>query len=554
MRRFMLPVSECEFMFNTIIDDLQIDPWTVPADERPLRATGSAAFVGMAMLESLISKGSRMLLFVGGAISAGPGQIVGEKRAETLRSHLDMIKGNPNTKYIAKATKFYETLTEKACTLNSVLDIFICSLDQVGLLEMKSMSSMSGGSVVMADSFKNAVFKKSFIKLFERDNAGQLKIGTSGTISILSSKGVKVCGVIGHCTSLKKKGPNVSDINIGVGGTSTWNLGGLDKDKTYAFYFEIANTTQLTTPMPLFFQFLTKYLHSSGHFRIRVTTVKKMMSLGDDLRDVARGFDQEAAAVLVARYAVYRTMTGEETIDVLRSLDRMLIKLVARFGEHRRDDPNTMKLQKEFQLYPQFMYHLRRSQYMQTFGESPDESCYYRDMLLKESTSNSLLMIQPALLQYTAEAPEAVPVLLEMTSLKSDVMLLFDTFFHVLIWHGERVAKWRDAKYHEKPEYQNIKTLLEAPIEDAGQIIGERFPVPKFIICDQGDETGQERLIKSRVVPANQSVSAGGADYINEDVTLTLFMNQLYRLALQSNTQNTFNQKHSLNTLSLIHI
>lgn len=65
-----------------------------------------------------------MLLFVGGAISTGPGQIVGEKRAETLRSHLDMMKGNPNTKYIAKATKFYETLTEKACTLNAVLDIF----------------------------------------------------------------------------------------------------------------------------------------------------------------------------------------------------------------------------------------------------------------------------------------------------------------------------------------------------------------------------------------------------------------------------------------------
>lgn len=43
----------------------------------------------------------------------------------------------------------------------------VCSLDQVGLLEMKAMTEMTGGSLVMADSCKNAVFKKSFIKLFE---------------------------------------------------------------------------------------------------------------------------------------------------------------------------------------------------------------------------------------------------------------------------------------------------------------------------------------------------------------------------------------------------
>lgn len=389
----------------------------------------------------------------------------------------------------------------------------------------------------MADSCKNAVFKKSFIKLFERDAAGQLKLGTAASVTVMNSKGVKVCGIIGYCTSLKKKAANVSDMTIGVGGTNAWSLGGIDKDSTYAFFFEITNTAPLTTAIPVYIQFLTRYLHSSGHFRLRVTTARRVMSVGEDLKDIARGFDQEAAAVLVARYAVHRTMTGEETIDVLRSLDRMLIKLVARFGEYKREDPSSYRLPKEFQLYPQFMYHLRRSQYMQTFGESPDESCYYRDMLLKETTGNSLLMIQPALLQYTVENPEANAVLLEMSSMKPNVVLLYDTFFHVLIWHGETIAKWRDAKYHEKPEYENVKRLLETPIEDAEQIIGERFPVPKFIICDQADETGQERLMKNRVVPNNQSVTSTlSNDYINEDVTLTLFMNQLFRLAIQSNT------------------
>lgn len=37
-RRFLLPVSECEFTFNAILDDLQRDQWPVPADHRYLIA------------------------------------------------------------------------------------------------------------------------------------------------------------------------------------------------------------------------------------------------------------------------------------------------------------------------------------------------------------------------------------------------------------------------------------------------------------------------------------------------------------------------------------
>lgn len=42
---------------------------------------------------------------------------------------------------------------------------------------------------------------------------------------------------------------------------------------------------------------------------------------------VKSGFDQEAAAVLMARIAVYR-LVHDEGADVLRWLDRMLIRLV----------------------------------------------------------------------------------------------------------------------------------------------------------------------------------------------------------------------------------
>lgn len=46
-----------------------------------------------------------------------------------------------------------------------------------------------------------------------------------------------------------------------------------------------------------------------------------------NIQHIAAGFDQEAAAVLMARMAVFRAETDDGP-DVLRWLDRMLIRLV----------------------------------------------------------------------------------------------------------------------------------------------------------------------------------------------------------------------------------
>ena len=75
-------------------------------------------------------------------------------------------------------------------------------------------------------------------------------------------------------------------------------------------------------------------------------------------------------------------------------------------------------------------------------------------------------MIQPTLMSYTFDvAPQ--PVLLDSVSIKPDVILLLDTFFHILIFHGETMAEWRKAGYQDMEGYENFKELLEAPKEDA---------------------------------------------------------------------------------------
>lgn len=43
-------------------------------------------------------------------------------------------------------------------------------------------------------------------------------------------------------TSLKTKNAYVSDTEIGIGGTNSWSIGGIDKNKSIAFYYDIVNS------------------------------------------------------------------------------------------------------------------------------------------------------------------------------------------------------------------------------------------------------------------------------------------------------------------------
>jgi len=84
----------------------------------------------------------------------------------------------------------------------------------------------------------------------------------------------------------------------------------------------------------------------------------------------------------------------------------------------------------------QFMFHLRRSQFLQYFNNSPDETSFYRHWLNNEDVTNSLIMIQPILYSYSFHGPPE-PVLLDSSSIQPDTILLFDTYFLVCIYYGE---------------------------------------------------------------------------------------------------------------------
>uniref|UniRef100_A0A8C8E1S4 Protein transport protein SEC23 n=1 Tax=Oryzias sinensis TaxID=183150 RepID=A0A8C8E1S4_9TELE len=510
--RFLQPIHRVDMNLTDLLGELQRDPWPVPQGKRPLRSTGVALSVAVGLLEGTFpNTGARVMLFVGGPPTQGPGMVVGDELKIPIRSWHDIQKDN--ARHLKKATKFYEALGNRSAANGHSIDIYACALDQTGLLEMKCLSNLTGGHIVMGDSFNTSLFTQTFQGVFSKDHNGDFRMAFGGVLEIKTSRELKVCGAIGPCVSLNSKGPYVSENEMGIGGTNQWKMCSLTPSSTLGIYLEVVN--QHNAPIPQggrgAIQFVTQYQHSNTQKRIRVTTItRNWADAQSQIQHIESSFDQEAAAVLMARLGVFRA-ESEEGPDVLRWLDRQLIRL--------------------------FMFHLRRSPFLQVFNNSPDESSYYRHHFTRQDLTQSLIMIQPILYSYSFHGPPE-PVLLDSSSILPDRILLMDTFFQLVIYNGETIAQWQKAGYQEMPEYQNFKQLLKAPQDDANDILETRFPMPRYINTEHGGS--QARFLLSKVNPSqthNNLYAWGqesGAPILTDDVSLQVFMDHLKKLAVSS--------------------
>lgn len=62
-------------------------------------------------------------------------------------------------------------------------------------------------------------------------------------------------------------------------------------------------------------------------------------------------------------------------------------------------------------------------------------------------------MIQPSLISYAFNSLPA-PALLDVQSISADRILLLDSYFSVVIFHGMTIAQWRNMGYQNQPEHQ----------------------------------------------------------------------------------------------------
>ncbi|KAK8943846.1 hypothetical protein KSP40_PGU022460 [Platanthera guangdongensis] len=527
---FLLPVSECEFNFTTAVEELHNSSTALPG-HRPLRATGVAISTSTALLEGCSPNfGGRIMVFTSGPATTGPGMVAETDHRKAIRTQRDIINGNAFL--YRKAQNFYQKLAQKLLERSLVFDLFACSLDQVGAAEMRFPIETSGGLLILAESFESEQFKKCLRHIFKHEEADRLDMKFDATIELVTTKEVKICGALGPCLSLRNQNSLASEKEVGQGGTSSWKTSTLTSKTSIGFIFQVGGNLA-NEPGPVFFvQFKTRYRHGDGSIRLRATTASRRWV--DRLRplDVRTGFDQEAAATIMARVGVSRA-EDYHARDVIRWLDKMLIRFTAKFGEYAPEHPSSFRLLPGFSLYPQFMYHLRRSQFIDILNYSPDETAFFRVALNREGVNGSLVMIQPALLRYGFDGPPS-PALLDTSSVTPDVILLFDSYFHVVIHYGSKIAQWRKLGFDKDQRNENLWKLLEAAEMDAEELIEGRIPAPRLIRCDQ--HSSQARFMLARLNPSatQKTRHVDGSEVVfTDDVSLQDFLEHLQSLAVQ---------------------
>lgn len=528
---YLLPLSECEFSITTAMEDIHSSGKPMQGT-RPLRCTGAAISVAIGLLEACLGNtGSRVMVFTSGPTTLGPGIVVDLDLRYSIRTHRDLVSGQ--APHYTKSTSFYERLLHRLKDAPIVIDLFACSLDQVGAAELRSLVEYSGGFMMIRESFDSDEFRKCLRDIFARDNEGNLRMFFDATIEVITTRDIKICGALGPCVSLGKSNSLVSEnLIIGQGRTHVWKLNTLTTKTCIAFFFRVGDEENVQPGSAFFIQFITRYRYGHLGTRKRVTTVARRWIRKSTSPEISAGFDQEAAASVMARLAIHRAETCYAR-DVIRWLDDALVRFCSKFGDYIQEDPSTFCLSSNFSLYPQFMYYLRRSQFIDVFNSSPDETAFFRLMLNREGVVGSLVMIQPTLFQYSFDGPP-VPVLLDVRSVSPDVILLFDSYFYVVIHHGSKIAQWRKLGYEMDPSHENLRKLLEAPQIDAEQLLAERVPPPKLIKCDQHSSNARFLLAKLNPSVTQDSTYLDGSDIVfTDDLSLQDFMEHLQALAVQ---------------------
>ena len=100
----------------------------------------------------------------------------------------------------------------------------------------------------MGDSFDSALFKQTYQRVFAKDTKGEFKMAFNATLDIKCSREIKISGSISPCVSANKKDQGISEIEIGLGNTSSWKYCALNPSSTTATFFEVTN--QHGAPIP----------------------------------------------------------------------------------------------------------------------------------------------------------------------------------------------------------------------------------------------------------------------------------------------------------------
>ncbi|ODV78496.1 vWA-like protein [Suhomyces tanzawaensis NRRL Y-17324] len=543
---------------------------------RPSRSSGLAHYVTTVLLSRASYKNylGKTIFFTTGPCTSFPGVVLDLKQGQSMRSHTDIL--NFNAPHFVPSLRFYQCLgyiangqsIERAFSISKSssmkpnnfglspgapswnTDIFVGSLDQVGIYEMKHAANLSMGNIYLLDSFKSFKLEQCLGRAF---NSFPTKV--FNTLTIATSQDLKISKMIGdigyplpssYGQSLKyyeqhhdKISDNLTKFDSPVAKksfTNRWWFNLLTKNVTLAFQFDM-NTKRSSSDLmangtrEAYIQFQLKYWDFvSKSWKLRISTIEKQTTLSvlvsrksgspQNTRiikehQLLKSFDQECWMIILSRLLISKidSSLGYDRVDDLKDLlDSTFVRLLFYFGGVKLDLSSSnshnpyLRLQQiytmneHFKLLPALIYHFRRNtQLFSIFNSSPDEIAYYHSSFLKMSCDLSLKVVQPQLFEISIESTKEVP--LDSSSLSmcpEDLFLIMDTVFQIIVFKLQASLKLHLSNNDEF--FTERTSEIALPMSFVNPILAKRDAVIPNLVLTQTNHS-QSRFLVSRLNP-----------------------------------------------------
>lgn len=482
--------NENKSKLSSIISSL---PKVKTDTSRAPRSTGLALYISIILSTSLKSTFLNIKLFTSGPATLSPGNIV--DAGTSVRSHRNLKDSNTFT----AATKFYSTLAYIACGLkisqavniasganrltdfnighgsSCSIDIFVASVEQVGLREMHSLIDLTMGNAYMYENWSLNTLTVSINKGLEASTICH-------TLTVLTSNSLKISNLSGGgCPLASSYTQNESryaehnerisdsiteyDSTYNKSFTNRWRFPKLRDSTCLALYFDVetVKTSLVNMRKDTYVQFQVKYFDlNTNSWKVKVSTTRKRATssfafpkgkIGDGLREteMLNGLDQTAWVVLFSKLMVRKCFTSDvDAADIIKLIDNSLIRILHLFKEFsfKITDIRTYslnlysKLNIRYRVHEQVrilvssLYNLRRNHHLiQLFNISPDESTFYYSWFTNLDSDNSLTIIEPRLFKYCES--KLINISLDSKHLldSDGSWLIFDTFFSIILYY-----------------------------------------------------------------------------------------------------------------------
>lgn len=480
------------------------------AQRRPKRATGLSIFLAIVLCDIGQTKNCHVVSFLSGPCTKGSGKVISRNKKSHMRQQHNLDSGD--AKYFNEAKRFYDSLAKN---IGLTFELFVSSLDQIGLLEMSKLSE-SSLAVQQFDSFSDPRFETSLNSYIELRNSYaiynvQVTVITSPTLLIDGAFAPTIRqDPVPVASELKI---NYSDTPRGISSTNRWIVSSPCILDPYSLVipFSFSPSTEASKskaeasmPEQVFIQFQLQYTKSHvDHLQI-ITNILPTTNNPQFLseKSIAGSFDVETEISFLMRMLCFQItknskFTTQESKQMSYNLDKLAIKYY-----NALTDPEEVL---------QYVYLLRKTPLLSSINASPDEGIIFLHGVTNSNIEGSLLHCRPKAFQFKGGLK--VPTELSHEQLNDPSTTLIDGGYFV----GVR--------------YTNFDQETKRARDCASEILNSptRFPKPLYIDTKIGGS--QDRYLKSKLVPIN---SAGTHLLNTQDMSLNKFIEVIAKLSLDS--------------------